>query len=72
MGIRNPKDILGKEINFWDEKRGPVVGVVRDFNTYSLQHKISPMFLTLPETDDDKDNLDIPRQYVDAGNVDST
>ncbi len=34
-----------------------IVGVVRDFNTYSLQHKISPMLLTLPETDNDKDNL---------------
>jgi putative ABC transport system permease protein len=34
-----------------------IIGVVRDFNTYSLQHKISPMLLTLPETDNDKDNL---------------
>ena len=34
-----------------------IIGVVRDFNTYSLQHKISPMILTLPETDIDKDNL---------------
>jgi putative ABC transport system permease protein len=34
-----------------------IIGVVRDFNTYSLQHKISPMVLTLPETDNDKDNL---------------
>ena len=34
-----------------------VIGVVKDFNTYSLQHKISPMLLTLPETANDKDNL---------------
>jgi putative ABC transport system permease protein len=34
-----------------------IIGVVRDFNTYSLQHKISPMVLTLPKTDNDKDNL---------------
>jgi putative ABC transport system permease protein len=45
LGIRNSKDILGKEINFWDEKRGPVVGVVRDFNTNSLQSPIVPVVM---------------------------
>src|SRR5579872_4942492 len=34
-----------------------IIGVVEDFNSYSLQHKISPMLLTLPATDNDKDNL---------------
>jgi putative ABC transport system permease protein len=34
-----------------------IVGVVRDFNTYSLQHKIQPMELVLPQTANDKDNV---------------
>lgn len=34
-----------------------IIGVVKDFNTYSLQHKIAPMKLELPQADDDKDNL---------------
>jgi putative ABC transport system permease protein len=34
-----------------------IVGVVKDFNTYSLQHKISPMELVLPQTANDEDNL---------------
>lgn len=34
-----------------------IVGVVKDFNTYSLQHKISPMVLNLPAQANDKDNL---------------
>jgi len=34
-----------------------IVGVVTDFNTYSLQHKISPMVLNLPAVPNDKDNL---------------
>ncbi|MCR8560213.1 ABC transporter permease [Mucilaginibacter sp. BJC16-A38] len=34
-----------------------IVGVVKDFNTYSLQHKISPMVLNLPAVSNDKDNL---------------
>ncbi len=34
-----------------------IVGVVKDFNTYSLQHKIAPMELVLPAKATDKDNL---------------
>jgi len=34
-----------------------IVGVTKDFNTYSLQHKISPMVLNLPYVPNDKDNL---------------
>jgi putative ABC transport system permease protein len=34
-----------------------IVGVTKDFNTYSLQHKIAPMELVLPQSADDKDNL---------------
>jgi putative ABC transport system permease protein len=34
-----------------------IVGVVKDFNTYSLQHKIAPMALVLPQTANDEDNL---------------
>ena len=34
-----------------------IVGVIRDFNSYSLQHKIAPMKLMLAPTANDKDNL---------------
>ena len=34
-----------------------IVGVIKDFNTYSLQHKIAPMKLVLPQSANDKDNL---------------
>ena len=34
-----------------------IIGVVKDFNTYSLQHKIAPMVLNLPAVANDKDNL---------------
>ncbi|MGF7081877.1 ABC transporter permease [Mucilaginibacter sp. UYCu711] len=43
-----------------------IVGVVKDFNTYSLQHKISPMVLNMPATAGDKDNLYI---RVSRGNM---
>ena len=45
LGIRNPKDILGKDINFWDQLRAPVVGVVKDFHTNSLQSPIVPIVI---------------------------
>lgn len=42
-----------------------IVGVVKDFNTYSLQHKVTPMELVLPQSADEKDNL-----YVRLANKD--
>ena len=34
-----------------------VIGVVKDFNTYSLQHKVSPVVLSMPSDVNDQDNL---------------
>ena len=45
LGFRDPKEILGKEINIWDQLRGPVVGVVRDFYTNSMQKPIAPIVM---------------------------
>lgn len=52
IGRRVRMSVTGAVVNY-----ATIIGVVRDFNTYSLQHKISPLLLTLPETDNDKDNL---------------
>jgi len=56
------KDPIGKQIQFGeDQQKNPlmyeVVGVVKDFNIYSLQHKIEPMVLQLPAETNDKDNM---------------
>jgi putative ABC transport system permease protein len=46
LGVRNPQDVLGKEINFWDGvKKGVIVGVVKDFHANSLRDKMSPVIL---------------------------
>ena len=43
----NPKDAIGKEINFWDGgKVGNIVGVIRDFNSYSLREPMAPVVLS--------------------------
>lgn len=55
------KDPIGKRVRTGVFNGQPtystIVGVVKDFNSYSLQHKISPMVMPMPETANDKDNL---------------
>jgi len=58
MGWKNPvgrRVITG--VNHGVITFSTIIGVVKDFNSYSLQHKIAPMVLTLPEKTNDKDNL---------------
>ena len=47
LGVRNPKDAIGKQINFWDGgKVANIVGVIRDFNSYSLREPMAPVVLS--------------------------
>lgn len=47
LGIRNARDAIGKEINFWDGgKVANIVGVIRDFNSYSLREPMAPVVLS--------------------------
>ncbi|RWY50404.1 FtsX-like permease family protein [Mucilaginibacter gilvus] len=64
IGWKNP---VGRRVNLGVDNQGKViartiVGVVKDFNTFSLQHKISPLVMSLPQEANDKDNL-----YVRVG-----
>jgi len=56
------KDPIGKRIQMGKDSLGnpftyEVAGVVKDFNIYSLQHKIEPLILQLPPQVNDKDNM---------------
>lgn len=58
LGWRDP---IGKRVSYYidNEKHtaeARVVGVVKDFHTYSLQHKIEPLVLQMPAPMD-KDNM---------------
>ncbi len=47
LGIRKAEDAIGKEINFWDgNKVANIVGVIRDFNSYSLRQPMAPVVLS--------------------------
>jgi putative ABC transport system permease protein len=55
-------DPIGKRVQFRTDSEGhtgeaTVIGVVKDFNIYSLQHKIAPLILQVPPVDNEKDNL---------------
>ncbi len=58
MGWTNP---IGKEMvkSSSYEKRvsSKVIGVIKDFHTYSLQHKVEPLVLVMPPNTDQQDNL---------------
>lgn len=61
---------VGKRVKYFtDQERhtaeARIIGVVKDFHTYSLQHKIEPLVLQMP-TASDKDNLYI---RIRPGNV---
>ncbi len=44
LGIKNPEEALGKMIAFNDpENKGPIVGVVKDFHSYTLEDPIQPV-----------------------------
>ncbi|MEJ7739013.1 MAG: ABC transporter permease [Chitinophagaceae bacterium] len=46
LGIKDPRDVIGKEINFWDgDKVAPIVGVVKDFHNQSLRQGIDPVVI---------------------------
>jgi len=56
------KDPVDKRIQFGKDSldqpiRYAVAGVVKDFNIYSLQHKIEPLILLLPAETNEKDNM---------------
>jgi putative ABC transport system permease protein len=55
------KDAIGKRVRFdfgeGETGERTVVGVVKDFHTYSLQHKMEPMVLLMPPAPSMEDNL---------------
>jgi putative ABC transport system permease protein len=47
LGITDPQKALGKQINFWDGNTvANIVGVVKDFNSFSLRDPVSPVVLS--------------------------
>jgi len=58
LGWTNP---IGQKVqwpnNGGEQQFATVIGVVKDFNTYSLQHSIQPLLLRMPPNRREEDNL---------------
>jgi len=51
LGLKKPEDILNKDIGLWDDRmKGPVVGVLKDFNDRSFRHHLAPLIITTNNT----------------------
>jgi ABC-type antimicrobial peptide transport system permease subunit len=47
LGIKNPDDILNKEISIWNGNiKCPIVGVLKDFNDRSFRNAPAPLLIT--------------------------
>jgi putative ABC transport system permease protein len=46
LGVKNPRDILGKSIRLGRNSWKPIVGVVRDFKTNSLREEVKPLLIS--------------------------
>ncbi|TCK80867.1 ABC transporter permease [Albibacterium bauzanense] len=47
LGIKDPEEILNKEISIWDDQiKCTVVGVLKDFNDRSFRHDLAPLLIT--------------------------
>jgi predicted permease len=51
LHINNPNNILGKEIKFSENTRGPIVGILKDFNTRSFRDSLAPIVVTTLRVD---------------------
>ncbi|PIQ21644.1 MAG: hypothetical protein COW65_07850 [Cytophagales bacterium CG18_big_fil_WC_8_21_14_2_50_42_9] len=46
VGIPSPEQAIGKMLRFYGRPALPIVGVVKDFNNYSLHREISPIVMS--------------------------
>jgi putative ABC transport system permease protein len=67
LGLKNPKDAIGKNINIWDEKIARIVGVVKDFNATSLRDQIPPVIMAAW-----KDQYEVANIKLKATNIKQT
>jgi ABC-type antimicrobial peptide transport system permease subunit len=51
LGLKNPEDILNKNITIWNGLiKCPVVGVLKDFNDRPFQHGVAPLLISTNNT----------------------
>jgi putative ABC transport system permease protein len=51
LGVKNPQQALNKEIFLYGHARGPIVGVLKDFNTRSFRDDLAPLIIASSKRD---------------------
>lgn len=51
LGVKDPQMALNKEIFLWGHHRGPIVGVLKDFNTRSFRDDLAPLIIVSSKRD---------------------
>ena len=51
LGITDPQKAINREIRFSEKTAGPIVGVLKDFNTRSFRDDLAPLILTTSKRD---------------------
>jgi putative ABC transport system permease protein len=51
LGIKDPQKALNKEIFLFGNARGPIVGVLKDFNTRSFRDDLAPLIIASSKRD---------------------
>lgn len=63
LGFAKPKDAIGKNFEQWD-KKGTIIGVVKDFHISSLQEEIRPLSMVMGSGNNDLLNLKVSTQNL--------
>ena len=51
LGITDPQKAINREIRFSEKTSGPIVGVLKDFNTRSFRDDLAPLIITTSKRD---------------------
>ncbi|WP_026449604.1 ABC transporter permease [Aequorivita capsosiphonis] len=63
LGFADPADAIGKSFEQWD-KKGTVIGVIKDFHIQSLQEEIMPLSMVMGSGDNKLLNLKVSTQNL--------
>lgn len=62
----SPDSIINQEITFWNSRVGRIVGVMKDFNFYSLHNEIDPLIILM-----DKESYFLMHLHVEMTNLEN-
>jgi putative ABC transport system permease protein len=64
LHINNPNDVLGKEIKFSENAKGPIVGVLKSFNTRTFRDSLASLVITSIRTNYNEASIKVATKDV--------